>query len=67
VSEKEYDPEYANRVRLQGLAWVAGMPFHNRIDDECCPDFSCCHPELFEEDQEKRAASLLKMIGEKIG
>lgn len=22
--------------------WVNGVPLHNTIRDECCPDFSCC-------------------------
>lgn len=26
--------------------WVEGKSFHNRDRDECCPDFSCCKPEL---------------------
>lgn len=35
--------EEANR---QLSEWVEGRPFHNTVDDECCPDFSCCRPEL---------------------
>jgi hypothetical protein len=31
-----------------------GNPYHNKIDDECCPDFSCCVPDMFEQDREKR-------------
>jgi len=27
-------------------AWLAGNPFHNKIDDECCPDFSCCNKQM---------------------
>jgi len=23
--------------------WVNGVPLHNTIRDECCPDFSCCN------------------------
>lgn len=26
--------------------WVKGNPIHNTGRDECCPDFSCCQPEL---------------------
>ena len=26
--------------------WVEGEPIHNKDRDECCPDFSCCRPEL---------------------
>lgn len=27
---------------IQGLLWLFGMATHNKIADECCPDFSCC-------------------------
>ena len=27
-------------------AWVGGESLHNPDADECCPDFSCCNPEL---------------------
>ena len=33
-------------VDRQLEAWVKGMPRHNTERDECCPDFSCCRPEL---------------------
>ena len=26
--------------------WVAGESVHNATRDECCPDFSCCQPEM---------------------
>ena len=26
--------------------WVAGESVHNDERNECCPDFSCCKPEL---------------------
>lgn len=26
--------------------WVKGNPIHNKDRDECCPDFSCCEPDL---------------------
>ncbi len=28
--------------------WVKGNPIHNTIDEECCPDFSCCKPEFLQ-------------------
>lgn len=31
--------------------WVQGNPVHNRDRDECCPDFSCCQPELLAESE----------------
>lgn len=30
----------------QLVAWVRGRSLHNEDRDECCPDFSCCRPEL---------------------
>lgn len=48
------DHSYKDRVKQQTLAWAMGKPYHNSIDDECCPDFSCCKPDLFEQDAEKR-------------
>ena len=45
---------YADRVHHQSLAWAQGRPYHNQIDDECCPDFSCCMPALFTKDDDKR-------------
>jgi len=26
--------------------WLSGDSRHNTERDECCPDFSCCYPEL---------------------
>lgn len=26
--------------------WVDGNPQHRHDTDECCPDFSCCHPDI---------------------
>ena len=46
--------EYRERSRCQCLSWAMGNPYHNKIDDECCPDFSCCMSEMFEQDQAKR-------------
>ena len=37
--------EYNRFIRCyqQLISWVDGSPKHNSIDNECCPDFSCCH------------------------
>ena len=45
---------YRSRARRQALQWAFGICEHNHVDDECCPDFSCCRPELFEKSSEKR-------------
>lgn len=34
---------YDERAQTQLRLWQAGVPVHNDIDNECCPDFSCCH------------------------
>lgn len=46
--------DYYARVEKQLENWVVGISTHNIIDDECCPDFSCCKPELFEPARERR-------------
>jgi hypothetical protein len=33
---------YAQRAAAQLKLWLDGWPVHNDIDNECCPDFSCC-------------------------
>jgi hypothetical protein len=40
-----------------------GKSYHNRADDECCPDFSCCVPDLFEKDADKRWAQYKRQYG----
>ena len=35
----------------QLAAWVDGRPIHNDERDECCPDFSCCMPELLADEE----------------
>ncbi len=34
--------------------WLKGNPVHNDIRDECCPDFSCCDPELLASEEERK-------------
>lgn len=33
-------------IKYQTEQWVLGIPWHNVVRNECCPDFSCCRPEL---------------------
>lgn len=35
--------------------WVAGRPVHNKEQNECCPDFSCCQPRLLAPKHEREA------------
>lgn len=42
------EKERHERVEAQIDEWVKGNPVHNTIDNECCPDFSCCTPETLQ-------------------
>ncbi len=33
---------YLKRKYEQLIHWMNGLSLHNHIDDECCPDFTCC-------------------------
>lgn len=61
-------PEPHERLRYldlcvqQILAWHNGRRFHHPMTNECCPDFSCCHPELYEQDENKRLQKLQSAI-----
>ena len=46
--------DYATRCIQQSIKWVNGISEHNRVDDECTPDFSCCEPHCFTSSLEKR-------------
>lgn len=46
---------YQQSVDHQVKHWADGIPTHNPIGDECCPDFSCCNPSsLMDEGARKR-------------
>jgi hypothetical protein len=34
--------------------WLDGAAMHNIELDECCPDFSCCRPELLASEDERK-------------
>lgn len=34
--------------------WLIGNPVHNKEDDECCPDFSCCNGNIAPKDVRER-------------
>lgn len=54
---------YQQRVKEQHRQWAEGIPVHNNIDDECCPDFSCCMPDCFQSDSSKRWADYSQKWG----
>lgn len=37
---------YKERANHQLNEWVKGNSIHNDVDNECCPDFSCCNNEI---------------------
>lgn len=45
---------YKERVEEQLNEWVKGNPIHNQVEDECCPDFSCCKPHLLADEQTRK-------------
>jgi hypothetical protein len=64
-SLKHRPQEYQEFGRLQCLAWAQGRPYHDRITDECTPDFSCCQPSLLEKDEAKRWAYYHEHYGQR--
>lgn len=58
----EVRPGYSDRVIRQTIKWTNGISEHNHIDNECCPDFSCCIPKLFKQNVEERIQYLREML-----
>lgn len=58
------DPEYSAAVRRQLTEWLNGRPVHSDPPaDECCPDFSCCYPDLLMP-REERERYVMRRLGE---
>lgn len=65
---------YDFRAMMQLRLWREGHPVHNDIDNECCPDWSCCRGkqymaseelrEMFVRDPQSRAPMLQRFIAE---
>jgi hypothetical protein len=65
------------KIDKQLEEWVKGNSIHNDERDECCPDFSCCQPDLLadekarlifvkafkENDQETQNSMLMMFLG----
>lgn len=45
---------YRERCKSQLLHWKDGTSIHNSVDNECCPDFSCCKPKLKQSDEVRK-------------
>ena len=46
---------YQRRAKNQLEEGAHGNPIHNKVDDECCPDFSCCIPGSLAEEKTRQA------------
>lgn len=68
---------YKERTKSQLENWCNGISIHNDIDDECCPDFSCCDKnintpleqrkifrELHEKNDPRAEQMLFRFLGE---
>ena len=54
------DEEWKVESQRQLSEWVAGRPFHLKIEgvaeyESCCPDFSCCTPEMLQPVEVRKA------------
>jgi len=52
----------------QLVDWMNGISKHNEIDDECCPDFTCCANILPDDADAKRLVyeHFMEQHGDKI-
>lgn len=65
VMKEKYAVPYRETVAVQLKSWLEGKPVHNTFANECCPDFSCCHPEnLWTEERRKVFANAPEGIRE---
>lgn len=46
--------KYEQRHMQQLELWAGGNSQHNHVDDECCPDFSCCNKKMHTPDEERK-------------
>ncbi|MGG8495942.1 hypothetical protein ACQY1Q_05975 [Tenacibaculum sp. TC6] len=56
---------YKKRVKHQLIEWVKGNSIHNEKDNECCPDFSCCKPNLLQPEEIRKTFYTLSELGDK--
>ena len=50
---------YKERCNFQLDEWVKGNPIHNDIDNECCPDFSCCQPDFLQPEEIRKTFAVV--------
>jgi hypothetical protein len=54
---------YRVAVRQQLILWLSGRSVHNAVTGECCPDFSCCYPDLLSPQDERNRFCLEHLEG----
>lgn len=54
--------DYIDKRIEQSMKWLNCISEHDYVYNECCCDFSCCNPELFEQDSDKRLAIHIKFV-----
>lgn len=45
---------YEERIAYQIEEWVKGNSIHNTVEDECCPDFSCCNKDMLADEKVRK-------------
>lgn len=48
------------RIDYQLEQWVQGNSIHNDVDNECCPDFSCCNEIVTPQEEKDQFARMSK-------
>lgn len=55
-------PDYLRSLITQTESWIDGKPKHNPFSDECCPDFSCCVPDMMMPDAKRLELGTLDIL-----
>lgn len=51
-------------ITHQTKRWAQGVPLHNTVRDECCPDFSCCSGGAMMEDRTRQVLYEARLAGD---
>lgn len=54
--------EYLLSLISQTESWIDGRPKHNPFSNECCPDFSCCVPDMLRPEVERLEQGQLEIL-----
>ena len=62
VIEPHERQRYRDMTVQQIINWHNGIKHHHPMTGECCPDFSCCYPDMYEQDPDKRVRTMRRAI-----